>query len=300
MTKFQYIVTKEDEGVPIKGLLRRKFSFSSRLMTKLKFQHLVFLNGDPVAGWITPKPGDVLSVALPEEKSDFPMEDIPIYPAYEDDDLLILNKQPGVTVHPTKGHPVHTIANGLMKYMKDTNQSFKIRFVNRLDMDTTGLLIVAKNSHAQDELTKQMKANTIEKRYMAMVNGLVAEDMFTIDLPIGRPDTDHVARAVMMEGGSPSITHVKVLERYPKGKGFSLVQLKLETGRTHQIRVHLAHLGHPLVGDYLYGGDNPLLFQRQALHAYQLSFFHPVSGEPITVTAEPPEDMKKLIETVSS
>lgn len=299
MAKFQYIVTKEDEGVPIKGLLRRKFSFSSRLMTKLKFQNLVFLNGEPVAGWITPNPGDIVSVALPEEKSDFPAEDIPIYPSYEDDDLLILNKQPGITVHPTKGHPVHTIANGLMKYMEDTKQSFKIRFVNRLDMDTTGLLIVAKNSHAQDDLTKQMKANTIEKRYKAVVNGIVEEDQFTIDLPIGRPDLEHVARAVMMEGGYPSVTHVKVLERYPNNGGFTLVALKLETGRTHQIRVHMSHIGHPLVGDYLYGGDNPRLLDRQALHSYQLSFNHPVTGKRVTVDADLPDDIKKVIETVS-
>ena len=272
MAKFEYTVTKEDEGVPVKGLLRTKFSFSSRLLTKLKYQHLVFLNGEEVAGWITPQIGDILSIKLPEEKSDFPAEDIPIYPVFEDDDLLILNKQPGVIVHPTKGHPLHTIANGLMKYMQDTGQTFKIRFVNRLDMDTTGLLIVAKNSHSQDDLTKQMKANTIEKRYIAIVNGIVKEDAFTIDLPIGRPDPENVARGVMLEGGYPSVTHVKVLESFPKGKGYTMVELLLETGRTHQIRVHMSHIGYPLVGDYLYGGEAPWLLDRQALHAYKLSF----------------------------
>ena len=148
-------------------------------MSKLKYQHLVFLNGEEVAGWITPEVGDEISIKLPEEKSDFPAENIPIYPVYEDDDLLIINKQPGVTVHPTKGHPSHTIANGLMTYMDKTSQAFKVRFVNRLDMDTTGLLIIAKNSHAQDEVTKQMKAKTTEKRYKAIVNGIVEEDEFT-------------------------------------------------------------------------------------------------------------------------
>ena len=197
MSKFQYTITKEDEGMTIKTLLRSKFSFSSRLLTKLKFQHLVFLNGEEVAGWISPKEGDVLSIKLPEEKSDFPAEDIPIYPVYEDDDLLVINKQPGIIVHPTKGHPNHTIANGLMKYMEDTNQSFKIRFVNRLDMDTTGLLIVAKNSHAQDDVVKQMKANATEKRYIALASGIIEEDSFTIDLPIGRPDPDDVRRKDM-------------------------------------------------------------------------------------------------------
>lgn len=300
MAKFEYTVTKEDEGVPVKGLLRTKFSFSSRLLTKLKYQHLVFLNGEEVAGWITPQIGDILSIKLPEEKSDFPAEDIPIDPVFEDDDLLILNKQPGVIVHPTKGHPLHTIANGLMKYMQDTGQMFKIRFVNRLDMDTTGLLIVAKNSHSQDDLTKQMKANTIEKRYIAIVNGIVQEDTFTIDLPIGRPDPEKVARGVMLEGGYPSVTHVKVLESFPKGKGYTMVELLLETGRTHQIRVHMSHIGYPLVGDYLYGGEAPWLLGRQALHAYKLSFNHPVTGKRLTVEAPLPNDIQEVIEKIKS
>lgn len=349
MSKFQYTVTTEDAGIPVKGLLRQKFNFSSRLLTKLKFQHLVFLNGEETPGWITPKPGDVLSIKLPEEKSDFPVEDIPIYPVFEDDDLLILNKQYGVIVHPTKGHPYHTIANGLMKYMLDTDQSFKIRFVNRLDMDTSGLLIVAKNSHAQDDLTKQMKANRTEKRYFAIANGTIFEDEFTINLPIGRPDPERVERGVMspLDGGYASVTHVKVLKRFPAASskdsckgcshcealgfdakntaecegcdkrklaftdiegtkvhgcedGYTMIELLLETGRTHQIRVHMSHIGYPLVGDHLYGGDNPDLLDRQALHAYKLSFNHPVSGERLTIESPLPEDIQGVIEKFRS
>ena len=340
MSKFQYTITTEDEGMTVKTLLRSKFSFSSRLLTKLKFQHLVFLNGQEVAGWITPKAGDVISIKLPEEKSDFPPEDIPIYPVFEDDDLLVINKQPGVIVHPTKGHPYHTIANGLMKYMEDTNQTFKIRFVNRLDMDTTGLLIVAKNSHTQDDVVKQMKAGLTEKRYIALVAGIIEEDQFTINLPLGRPDPEDVRRRVMEEGGYPSVTHVRVLQRFSgkgfgsglaayKGykdsmadagisepvfkpgdlitvngdlitvtelpEGFTLVELLLETGRTHQIRVHMSHLGHPLIGDHLYGGYNPALLDRQALHAYKLKFRHPVSGQMLEIQAPLPADMQSLI-----
>lgn len=345
MEKFRYIITEADAHTPVKTLLRSKFSFSGRLLTKLKYQNLVFLNGEPTAGWITPNPGDVLSIRFPEEKSDFPPEDIPIHPVYEDDDILVINKQPGVIVHPTKGHPHHTIANGLMKYMADTGQCFKIRFVNRLDMDTTGLLIVAKNSHAQDDLVKQMKANTTEKRYLAVVAGMIDEDEFTIDLPLGRPDMEDVRRKVMEDGGYPSVTHGKVLARY-SGEGFgsglaayagykdsimedaqikettfkpgdlitvngdlitvaelpagfSLVELKLETGRTHQIRVHMSHIGHPLIGDHLYGGYNPALLDRQALHAYKLCFRHPVSGAPLTVEAPLPDDMQQLIARLS-
>ena len=343
MAKFQYTITPEDEGMTVKVLLRSKFSFSSRLLTKLKYQHLVFLNGTETAGWITPKAGDVLSIKLPEEKSDFPAEDIPINPVYEDDDLLIINKQPGVIVHPTKGHPYHTIANGLMKYMEDTDQSFKIRFVNRLDMDTTGLLIVAKNSHAQNDVVKQMKAGLTEKRYIALAAGIIEEDRFTIDLPIGRPDPEDVRRRVMETGGYPSVTHVKVLERFSgdgfgsglaayrgykdsmaeagisepvfkpgdlitvKGDlitvtelpaGFTLVELLLETGRTHQIRVHMSHIGHPLIGDHLYGGYNPVLLQRQALHAFRLKFRHPVTGEFLEIEAPLPEDMENLLKKI--
>ncbi len=304
MAKFEYIVTEEDKGIPVKGLIRQRFTFSSRMRTKLKYQNLVRLNGEEVAGWITPNIGDIITINLPEEKSDFPAEDIPIYTVYEDDDILILNKQPGVTVHPTKGHPAHTLANGLMKYMEDTKQSFKIRFVNRLDMDTTGLLIVAKNAHAQEEITKQMKANTTEKRYKAIVNGIVAEDQFTINLPIGRPDPENVVRAVMMEGGYDSVTHVKVLERYPDQHhpdgGYTMVELLLETGRTHQIRVHMSHIGHPLVGDHLYGGNNPDLLDRQALHSYQLTINHPISKERMTLDASLPDDMEDVIRKISN
>lgn len=363
MAKFKHIVTEQDidskgELLPIKSLIRKHFTFSSRLFAKLKRMNLVMLNGEPVAGWITPKIGDEISVILPEESSDFPPENIPIYPVYEDDDLLLLNKQPGVIVHPTKGHPLHTIANGLMKYMNDTNQSFKIRFVNRLDMDTSGILVVAKNSHAQDDLTKQMKAGTIEKRYNAVVKGLLTpsdvaglegvtifntgesldskgpnsessnnvnnsnKGVFEINLPIGRPDPDRVERGVMPveDGGLESRTIVTILEHYPskttknadtiqgqknadtnegaRKQGYSLVELQLKTGRTHQIRVHLSHVGYPIVGDPLYGGANPWLIERQALHAYYFAFNHPVTGERVEVAADLPEDVQTVIHKV--
>ena len=297
MAKFIFEVTKEEADIQLKQLIRKKYGFSSRLMTKIKQQHLLYLNDVSVPGWLCAKEHDIVAIRLPEEKSDFPAEDIPLDVAYENDDLLILNKQPGVTVHPTRGHPEHTIANGLMKYMQDTNQQFKIRFVNRLDMDTTGLLIVAKNSHAQDELTKQMKANTTDKRYKAVVKGIVSEDEFTINLPIGRPDSDSIRRSVLFDDrGYPSVTHVKTLERYDIDEGYSLVELQLETGRTHQIRVHMSHIGHPLLGDWLYEGPMERFPNRQALHAFELSFNQPITGERITVSANLPQDIQELVE----
>ena len=297
MREFKHTVTKEDEGVSIKRLLRHNFDFSSRLFAKLKAQNLVFLNDVPLEGWMHPVEGDILTAKMPDETSHFEEEDIPISPVYEDQDLLIIDKQAGMIVHPTKGHPAHTMANGVMKYMRESGESYKIRFVNRLDMDTSGLLIVAKNSHAQDDLVKQMKNGTLKKYYQAVLNGIVDKDNFTVDLPIGKIDPEKVAREVVPVGeGRPSVTHVKVIERFPKG--YTLVELQLETGRTHQIRVHMSHLGYPVVGDYLYGGNNPWLIDRQALHAYKLEFKHPVTRKPVTVTCDLPDDIKKVIEEV--
>lgn len=297
--KFTFTVAEDEGGIPVKKLIRSRFHFSSRLMTRIKRDDLITLNGHRVPGWVPADPGDVIIVDLPEEKSDFPPENIPIDAVFEDDDILVINKQPGITVHPTSGHQSHTIANGLMKYMANRNETYKVRFVNRLDMDTSGLLMVAKNSHAQNELTKQMKANLTDKRYIAIVHGEIEEDEFTVDLPIGRPADGSIRRCVMPveDGGQACLTEVKVLRRFTSG--FTEVELHLITGRTHQIRVHMSYLGHPLVGDWLYGGDTSL-FPRQALHAFALSFAHPVTGEKIDAEAQLPDDMKKLIESIES
>lgn len=297
MSKFEYKVLACDDGRQIKDIIRNEFSFSRRLRTNLKKdQTLVLLNGAPVLGWHSVKPGDIISVDLPDETSHFEPENIPISVVFEDDDLLIINKQPGFVCHPTKGHPANTMANGLQKYIADTGQSFKIRFINRLDMDTSGLLAIAKNSHSQDNITKQMAAGKVSKKYIAVVKGIMAEDEGVISAPIGRPDPERVERGVI-EGGHDSTTHFKVLRRFEKG--FTMVELVLETGRTHQIRVHLSHLGHPVVGDHLYGGENPLLIQRQALHAYYLSFYHPVNGEYMAFDAQVPDDILDLIGKIS-
>ena len=332
MSEFKYIVTAEDvkRNLSVKQLVRSNFTFSSRLMTKLKQNHLVSLNGGDVQWWIAPVEGDVISILLPEEKSDFPPEDIPISAVYEDDDLLVLNKQPGVVVHPTKGKPCHTIANGLMKKMLDEGKSYKIRFVNRLDMNTSGLLIVAKNSHAQDSLTKQMNAEArgLHKKYKAIVVGEMPEDSGTIDLPLGRPDENEVERWVLPveKGGYPSVTHYKVLDRFG---GYSLVELELETGRTHQIRVHLSYIGYPILGDHLYCHGDPFeyrrihgdpryaedynpecgqggkeivsdLIDRQALHAFSLTLKHPVSDKELHLEAPLPADMQTVIERLKT
>ncbi len=295
MTEFYHKVTTEDEGLELREIMREHFDFSARLRNRIKREKLVMVDGVSTPGWKKPTVGAEIRITLPDETSGFEPQNIPLDIVYEDDDLMIINKQPGLIVHPTKGHPTGTVANALMYYMEQTGKPFKIRFVNRLDMDTSGLLVVAKNSYTQNDYTKQMKENTVEKRYVAVVKGIVESDEGTIDLPIGRPDPDHVRRGVM-EDGAPSVTHYKVLDRY---NGYSLVELLLETGRTHQIRVHMSHIGHPVLGDWLYEGLNPLLIDRQALHAAKLTFTHPMTKERVTFEAPIPEDMKKAIDKLS-
>ena len=298
MREFKFVVEKEDEGIGLRKLLKKRLGFSSRLLTKLNSTKQVYLNGNVLRGYMKPKAGDIIKAVLPEERSNFPEADIPINVIYEDDDLLIINKQAKITVHPTRLHQDETIANGLMKYMRENSKSFKIRFVNRLDMDTSGLLIVGKNSNAQDKIIHQMHKGDVEKTYITLVNGIVSDDEFTVNLPIGRPDSDSPLRSVMEVYGKPSITHVKVLERF--SSGFTLLKVRLETGRTHQIRVHLTHLGHPLCGDTLYGDHCPEIIDRQALHAYNLSFKHPTIDKKMEFEAPLPEDFLKAIEIIKN
>ncbi len=350
---FKYTVTNEDfkNEFAIKNILRIHFKFSSRLISKIKKNNSVYLNGESVPGWIVPKPGDVVTVKIPEEKSNFKPKDIPLDIIYEDNDMLVINKQPGIIVHPTASHPDDTLANGLANYCLVTRQSFKFRFVNRLDRDTSGLVVVGKNSHCQDSISRQMKNDQVVKQYIALVHGIVKENQGTVDLPIGRPDDIGIKRKVMASG-SPCVTHYEVCQRFLPQKnsvsnpidrtalderlsmefatrqkeflaehpekqklyeylskndeenpivheaGFTLLRLRLETGRTHQIRVHLSHIGYPIVGDTLYGTASDII-NRQALHAQRLSFYHPVSGKPLELNAPAPDDFKSAISLLS-
>lgn len=295
MTQFRHIVTAEDNNMEVREITKKYFDFSSRLRNRIKREKLTMRNGRPTEGWHRVETGDEISITLPDERSYFPPQPIPIDIVYEDDDLMVINKQPGLVVHPTKGHPAGTLANALTHYMEHTGRPWKIRFVNRLDMDTSGLLLVAKNAYCQNHITNQMRTNRIEKKYLAIVCGNIVGNAGKIALPIGRPDPEDVRRGVMKDG-APSVTRYTVPEQL---RDHSLVELILETGRTHQIRVHMSHIGHPVLGDQLYGGENVSLIGRQALHAKSLSFIHPITKEKVSFEAPLPDDMLKAIALLS-
>ena len=300
----KYICEDTDETLLVKEILNLRLKISSHLMRKLKVKGGIFLNGKNVGVRERVKKGDVVSLNYPEEQSYFEPQDIPLDVVYEDDDLMIINKQAGLIVHPTYNFPTGTLANALVYRMNVTGNVFKPRFVNRLDMWTSGLVIVGKNAHCQDHLSKQMAENKVDKKYIAIVHG-ITEPSGTIDLPILR-DPNHKARRMVSADGYPSVTHYRTLETfdirgYGQIEGFSLVELKLDTGRTHQIRVHMTHIGHPLVGDELYAQlygywENPAWMPRQALHAAHLGFDHPSDGRRVSFDAALPDDMLNSID----
>lgn len=290
----KYMVENNDEGNKLDNVLRARMNLSRRMITGLKKSNGIFLNGIPVFVNVLVKIGDEVTVNISKEESqDIKPQDIPIDIAFEDADLLILNKQPGIVVHPTKGHFEGTLSNGIIFYFREKGENTIVRLVNRLDRDTSGLLIIAKNQFSHQALAKQLDANIIDKIYLTVVHGVVNDNEGTIDLPIDLPTKEAIKREVISTGYR-AVTHYKVLERF---KNATLLEIKLETGKTHQIRVHMSHINHPLFGDTLYGiSDDSSFIERQALHAYKLLFNHPRSGEKMHIEAGLPEDIEALLE----
>lgn len=285
--KITYHVNEENKLIDI---LRQELGISSRLIRKLKKDKSVMVNKIVISMNAILRVGDQIEVILPTEENIFEPEDIPIEVIHEDDHFLIIDKQPFVVVHPTRGHPFGTIANGVARYMIDKKESYKIRFANRLDRDTSGVMILCKSGYGQKIVSDQMNDNSIIKEYDAIVEGVVANDQGTINEPIGRAFEDSVHRVVRPDG-MPSVTHYKVMARM---KNKTWLRVRLETGRTHQIRVHLKHLGHVILGDELYGGNHQWI-DRQALHACHLKFKN-TEGHELDVHAQMPEDMRRLLE----
>lgn len=278
-----------EEGKTLEEFLYLK-DISGRLFRRLYKGNNIFVNGEIIRKKEILKSGDIVSLLIEDEKENTTPELIPLDIIYEDFDLIVLNKQPFIVVHQTKSHQDNTISNGLSYYFKSKGIKRKIRFINRLDMNTSGILLVAKSSFAHQQTALQFIRNEVEKRYLAVVSGIVDKDEDIIDLPIGREEERSVKKTVTVEG-KDAITKYKVLERY---KDATLLDIQIFTGKSHQIRVHLNHIGHPIIGDTLYYKPSEYI-ERQALHSYYLKIKLPRSKQKKEFKAPIPDDINNLL-----
>ncbi len=294
-----------EEGTKIREYLKAELGLSTRLIRSASIDKRIFVNDEVVKMNRILNAGEIIKIDLAKDESqDIAPEKMDIGIIYEDEDILVVNKNPFMVVHPTKSYQSGTLANGVINYFMESNQNCIVRLVSRLDMNTSGLIIIAKNQFAHGMLSKEMSDNKVEKRYLAIVHGNLEKDSGTIDLPIYKPEEiengiKNGIRRVIDERGQRSVTHYKVIESFGNA---SLVECKLETGRTHQIRVHLNSIGHPIYGDtlYGYGEEEEELIKRQALHAYALDFKSPRTEEMLSLKSELPQDILDLIEKIKN
>ncbi len=271
---------------------------SRSMVQKLIEQKNIKVNGKDTKHSYKLKLNDEIEITIPQAKEiDLKAQDIPLNVIYEDNDIIVINKPKGMVVHPANGNPDGTLVNAVMNLCKDSLSGIggEIRpgIVHRLDKDTSGAIIVAKNDKAHIALSEQLKNHEVKKTYIALVRGIIKENEATINMPIARSKKDRKKMDVDKDG-KEAITHFKVLGRY-KNK-YTLLQINLETGRTHQIRVHLSHIGYPIIGDEVYSnGKNEWNVSGQCLHAWKLEFKHPITGKEISLEAEIPEYFKKII-----
>lgn len=260
----------------------------------------VLVNGQPVKSSYKVKSGDKIRITVPDTKSvAIQPENIPLDIVYEDDDLLVVNKEQGMVVHPAAGHAGGTLVNALLFHapLSSINGEFRPGIVHRIDRDTSGILMVAKNDRAHQALAAELKAHKTERYYYALVKGEFKEDHGTVDAPIGRHPKDRKKQAVVA-GGREAVTHFEVLERF---HGYTLLRLALETGRTHQIRVHMQYIGHPVVGDATYGHQQELLgisLKGQLLHAKTLVLTQPTTGEKMTFDSPLPSSFERVLKAL--
>lgn len=298
MDLYKFIV-EEEAGERLDVYIADQIEDLSRsYISKLIKKGLVLVNGEIMKPKYIVKTGDLIQVNIPEIKGLEPVpQDIPLNIIYEDEDIIVVNKPKGMVVHPAPGSPNNTLVNALLNYtdkLSDINGKIRPGIVHRLDKDTSGVLVVAKNNEAHMDIAKQLKERTVKRIYIALAHGIFGKDEGIIDAPIGRNPRNRLKMAVTNINSKEAITKYKVLERFDK---YTLVELSLYTGRTHQIRVHLSYINHPVVGDSLYTNrKNEFGIKSQMLHAQKIGFKIPSTGEYMEFEAEPLEEFTKVIE----
>lgn len=307
---FEHVVREEEQGQRIDALLGALGVLASRsAAARLIDDGLVLVDGAPVAKRYGVRTGDRIEVEVPpRQPSDLIPEHIPLDIRFEDDHMIVLSKPAGLVVHPAQGHWSGTLVHALLAHSEDLGSlqgEDRPGIVHRLDKDTSGLMMVAKNDNAQVALQEAIKVRAIDRRYLTLVHGWIAPDTGMIDAPLARDPRDRMRMSVSDRlDAKQSVTTFRVLERYEAGAhddGFTLLECKLYTGRTHQIRVHMAYIKHPCVGDPLYGAGRPkadLGLDRQFLHAYRLVLTHPATGEELTFIDPPPDDLTSRLSSI--
>lgn len=300
----EFDILDVDAGIRIDKYLSEELPDISRsYIQKLIKEEQITVNGKIVKANYKVNAGDILRFEEPELKEpDILAEDIPLDILYEDSDLLIVNKPKGMVVHPSAGHYSGTLVNALMHYCKDDlsgiNGVMRPGIVHRIDMDTTGSLLVCKNDFTHNDIAEQLKVHSIKRVYHAIVHGVLKEDEGTVNAPIGRHPVDRKKMSINHKNGKEAVTHYKVIKRF---KNFTYIQCQLETGRTHQIRVHMASLHHPLLGDEVYGPAKcPFKLQGQCLHAKIIGIVHPRTGDYVEADAPLPEYFESLLSKLES
>ncbi len=299
---FEYCVTDEYEGLRIDKLISELIdSLSRTYIKKLIDEKKVFCNGKNVKASFIVSEGDNICMDIPPvEVPEILPEDIPLDILYEDSDVIIVNKPKDMVVHPAAGHYNGTLVNAVMFHCRDNlsgiNGQLRPGIVHRIDKDTTGSVIICKNDNSHQKIAEQLKEHSINRVYHAICYGIFKEDEGDVDAPIGRSPNDRKKMAVVKSGGKNAFTHYKVIKRFYED-GFTYIECRLKTGRTHQIRVHMAHIGHPLLGDEVYAGARKSRFNTngQCLHAKTLGFIHPSSGEYVEIDAPLPEYFSHLL-----
>lgn len=287
-----YQIDKDDHYDNILHVLKEQFLLSDRLITKLKKANKIYLNDLPTYTKKSVTVGDKVSVLIDfeEDNSNIVASNIPLDIIYEDDYLLVINKPANIAIHPSILHFDNSLSNGVKFYFDKLGLKKKIRIVNRLDRNTSGIVVFAKNEYIQECLIKQMKTKELKKEYLAIAKGILESKSDTLNFPIARKEGSIIERTVSSDGDS-AITHYDIVKEF---NNLSLVHIVLETGRTHQIRVHFSYIGHPILGDTLYGSPSELI-NRQALHSYKLTFIHPVTKKVLSLEATLPNDIKNII-----